>query len=111
MIGTPLYRPRVTREPTLAMAVSALNLSPSALGVPVGAPSFALPGTPPRRTNRKAGKLGTCRAVCRPHAARLPRDTYPHGVGVPTRAATFPGTGLPRAGGSRKLTISLSEVR
>jgi hypothetical protein len=110
MIETPLYRPRVTGEPTLAVDVSALGLPPLALGLPVGVMPFALLGTSPGRTNRQAGRSGICRAVCRPDAARLPRDAHPHGVGVPTRAATFPGTGLPGAGGRCNLTFVLSEV-
>ena len=94
MIETPLYRPRVTGEPTLAVAVSALNPAPLALGVPVGVLSFAPTITSPSRTNRKAGRSGTRRAVHRPNAARLPRDAHPHGVGVLTRAATFSWNGV-----------------
>ncbi len=99
MTGTPLHRPQVTQEPTLAVAVSDLKSPPLALDVLVGAPSFALLSMPPGRTNRRAGRSGIRRAVCRPDAARVPRDAHPHGVGVPTRAATFSWNGLSRAGG------------
>ena len=111
MTGTPLYRPLVTLEPTPALVVSALNPPPLALGVLVGALSYVLFGTSPEQANRRAGRSGIRWAACRPKVARLPRDAHPHGVGVPTRAATFPGTGLPRAGGRRNLTFVLSEVR
>jgi hypothetical protein len=110
MTGSPLHRPQATGEPTLAVAVSSSDLPLLALDVPVSMLSFALLGTSPGQTNRRIGRSGTHRGMYRPNRARLPRDTHPHGVGVPTRAATFPGTGLPRAGGGRNLTFVLSEV-
>ena len=84
---------RVTREPISAVAVSAL---PSALITASRS-----------RANRRAGRLGIRHAVCKASVACLPRNEHPHRVGVPTRAATFPGRGLPRAGGSLKLTFSV----
>jgi hypothetical protein len=97
MSGTPLYRPRVTREPDQAVVVSAGDPSLLVVGVPVSALPFALPGTPASHTNRRAGGSGTHWAVYRSNAARPARDARPHKVSVLTRAATFSWNGVAAA--------------
>jgi hypothetical protein len=109
MTKTPPHRPQVTREPTLAVAVSPLDLPLLALDVPVGVPSFALLGTSPAGRTGGQGE----QALAGPCSGRMLLAC--HEMRTHTASASrpaprlFPGTGLPRAGGSRKLTVSLSE--
>lgn len=97
-----------TREPTLAVAVSELNPSLPPLGVPVSAVPFALMAAYPNQANRRAGRSDIRQPAYRTNAACPQRDAHPHRVGIPTRAATFPGTGLPpRRWSLGKLTYAL----
>ena len=95
MTGTSICSPRVTRESILAVAVCAPILSFLPLGIPVRPPLSAPNVEPLALADRKAGEASTGRVVYGTTAACLPREKGTHGVGVPTRDATFPGTGLP----------------
>ena len=97
-------------EPIPAVAVSAPNLPLLPLGTSVSTLPSILVTMTLDRASRKPGKPDPRPAACRANAAHLPRDAHARRVGVPTRAATFPGTGLSCAGGSLKLTFSVMEV-
>jgi hypothetical protein len=81
-------------EPISAMAVSVLNPSRLVLDVSVSVTSCALNATLLRRANRRPGKRGLQRGVCRTTVPSLLRDAHPQQVSVLTRAATFSWNGV-----------------
>jgi hypothetical protein len=110
MTGTPLRCLHSTHEPIPAVAVGTPGLALLPPSVPVSALPSALTAALLSQAHRKPEELDIYRAMGRANAAYLPRDERAHGAGAPTRAATFPGTGLPPRRWLPEVDVSVMEV-